>query len=130
MASAGRGLAAIATAAPRAEQSAVARSRGAQEDLCGRLELLAEEATRSLDDAVEQLAGWLHELGVGPADRVGVMLSNGSYFAFAYHGVLHAGGAVAPMNVLLKQREVAFHMGDSRAEPVTDLRRCRGGAGS
>ena len=68
------------------------------------------------DDAVARVAGWLHELGVGPGDRVGVMLPNVSYFAFAYHGVLRAGGVVVPMNVLLKQREVAFHMGDSQAK--------------
>ena len=61
-----------------------------------------------LDDAVAGVAGWLHELDVGPGDRVGVMLPNVSYFAFAYHGVLRAGGVVVPMNVLLKQREVAF----------------------
>jgi len=71
-----------------------------------------------LDDATARAAGWLRELGVGPGDRVGVMLPNVPFFAFAYYGVLRAGGVVVPMNVLLKQREVAFHLGDSQAKLV------------
>jgi long-chain acyl-CoA synthetase len=71
-----------------------------------------------LDDASARVAGLVRELGVGPGDRVGVMLPNVSYFAFAYYGVLRAGGVVVPMNVLLKQREVAFHLGDSQAKLV------------
>lgn len=68
-----------------------------------------------LDDATARVAGLLRELGVGPGDRVGVMLPNVPYFAVAYDGVLRAGGVVVPMNVLLKQREVAFNLGDSQA---------------
>jgi long-chain acyl-CoA synthetase len=71
-----------------------------------------------LDDATARAAGLLRELGVGPGDRVGVMLPNVPYFAFAYYGVLRAGAVVVPMNVLLKQREVAFHLGDSQAKLV------------
>ena len=66
-----------------------------------------------LDDATARVAGLLSERGVGPGDRVGVMLPNVPYFAFAYYGVLRAGGVVVPMNVLLKQREVAFYLGES-----------------
>jgi long-chain acyl-CoA synthetase len=69
-----------------------------------------------LDEATARAAGLLRGLGVRPGDRVGVMLPNVPYFAFAYYGVLRAGGVVVPMNVLLKQREVAFHLGDSQAK--------------
>jgi len=71
-----------------------------------------------LDQATARVAGLLRELGVEPGDAVGVMLPNVPYFAFAYYGVLRAGGVVVPMNVLLKQREVAFHLGDSQAKLV------------
>jgi long-chain acyl-CoA synthetase len=71
-----------------------------------------------LDQTTARVAGLLRELGVEPGDRVGVMLPNVPYFAFAYYGVLRAGGVVVPMNVLLKQREVAFHLGDSQAKLV------------
>ena len=65
-----------------------------------------------LDEATARAAGLLRELGVGPGDRVGVMLPNVPYFAFAYYGVLRAGGVVVPMNVLLKRRAASRQCGE------------------
>ena len=45
-----------------------------------------------LDDTTARVAGLLRERGVRPGDRVGVMLPNVPEFAFAYYGVLRAGG--------------------------------------
>ena len=69
-----------------------------------------------LDDTTARVAGLLRERGVRPGDRVGVMLPNVPEFAFAYYGALRAGGVVVPMNILLKEREVAFYLGDSGAK--------------
>ena len=44
------------------------------------------------------------------------MLPNVEYFPICYYGALRAGAAVVPMNVLLKEREVAFYLGDSEAK--------------
>jgi long-chain acyl-CoA synthetase len=71
-----------------------------------------------LDRAAAGVARWLREQGLAPGDPVGVMLPNVPEFAIAYYGVLRAGGVVVPMNVLLKQREVAFYLGDSDAKRV------------
>jgi len=71
-----------------------------------------------LDEASARVAGLLRERGVRTGDRVGVMLPNVPQFAVAYYGVLRAGGIVVPMNVLLKQREVAFYLSDSEAKVV------------
>jgi long-chain acyl-CoA synthetase len=71
-----------------------------------------------LNEATARFAGLLRERGVGLGDRVGIMLPNVPYFAVAYYGVLRAGGAVVPMSVLLKQREVAFYLGDPEAKLV------------
>jgi len=68
-----------------------------------------------LDDATARVAAMLRERGLRPGDRVGVMLPNVPHFALAYYGVLRAGGVVVPMNVLLKEREVGFYLGDSEA---------------
>ena len=51
-----------------------------------------------------------------PGDRVGVMLPNVPHFPAAYYGALRLGATVVPMNVLLKEREVAFYLGDSEAK--------------
>jgi long-chain acyl-CoA synthetase len=71
-----------------------------------------------LDEGSARVAGLLRERGVVPGDRVGIMLPNVPQFACAYYGVLRAGGVVVPMNVLLKERETAFYLGDSEAKVV------------
>jgi long-chain acyl-CoA synthetase len=68
-----------------------------------------------LDEGSARIAGMLREQGVGPGDRVGIMLPNVPYFALVYYGILRAGGVVVPMNVLLKGREVTFYLRDSGA---------------
>ena len=69
-----------------------------------------------LDDAAARVAGVLRAHGVGPGDRVGIMLPNVPYFPVCYYGVLRAGAVVVPMNVLLKRREVAFYLQDPEAK--------------
>jgi long-chain acyl-CoA synthetase len=69
-----------------------------------------------LDDRSARLATLLREKGVERGDRVGVMLPNVPEFPVAYYGVLRAGGIVVPMNVLLKEREIAFYLEDSGAK--------------
>ena len=69
-----------------------------------------------LNEASARVAGLLREKGVGRGDRVAIMLPNVPYFAVCYYGVLRAGAVVVPINVLLKRREVAFHLRDSGAK--------------
>src|SRR3954454_16831818 len=69
----------------------------------------------ALDDASARVAGLLRERGVRPGDRVGIMLPNVPEFPGCYFGALRAGAASVPMNVLLKDREVGFYLGDSGA---------------
>src|SRR3954449_8007291 len=71
-----------------------------------------------LDGAAARVAGLLEAKGVGPGDRVGIMLPNVPYFPIVYYGVLRAGAIVVPMNVLLKGREVAFYLEDPEAKLV------------
>jgi long-chain acyl-CoA synthetase len=69
----------------------------------------------ALDDASGRVAGLLQAKGVRPGDRVGLMLPNVPHFAVVYYGILRAGAMVVPMNVLLKEREVAYYLADSGA---------------
>src|SRR3954464_5003892 len=70
----------------------------------------------ALDAEAARVAGLLRAKGVRPGDRVGIMLPNVEYFPICYYGALRAGAAVVPMNVLLKEREVAYYLGDSEAK--------------
>ena len=72
----------------------------------------------ALDAGSARVAGLLRAKGVQVGDRVGVMLPNVPYFALAYYGVLRLGGAVVPMNILLKSREVHFYLENSGAKVV------------
>jgi len=62
------------------------------------------------------VAALLGSLGVGPGDRVGIMMPNLPEFAVGYYGILRAGAVVVPMNVLLKEGEVAFYLADAGAQ--------------
>ncbi|MEA2299919.1 MAG: long-chain acyl-CoA synthetase [Solirubrobacteraceae bacterium] len=72
----------------------------------------------AFEAASARIAGLLAAAGIGPGDRVGVMLPNVPYFPIVYYGVLRRGAVVVPMNVLLKEREVAFYLGDSGAKAI------------
>jgi len=68
-----------------------------------------------VDEVCARAGGLIKEAGVGPGDRVGIMLPNVPYFPFLFYGAMRLGAIVVPMNPLLKEREVAFHLGDSGA---------------
>ena len=70
---------------------------------------------QQLSDAARRLASLLAAGGVGPGDRVGLMMPNIPAFPVAFYGALMAGAVVVPMNPLLKSREVAYYLGDSGA---------------
>jgi long-chain acyl-CoA synthetase len=53
--------------------------------------------------------------GIRPGDKVALSCPNLPYFPVVYYGILKAGAVVVPLNVLLKGREVAYHLNDSDA---------------
>jgi long-chain acyl-CoA synthetase len=65
--------------------------------------------------AAGQVAARLRLDGVGPGDRVAVMLPNVAAFPVVVYGALAAGAVVVPMNPLLKGREVTHYLDDSGA---------------
>ena len=69
----------------------------------------------ALDVASARVAGLLNARGVGPGDRVAMMVPNVPWFPAIYYGILRAGAVVVPLNVLLKSREVRYHLTDSGA---------------
>ncbi len=69
-----------------------------------------------VDGAANQVANLLVERGVEPGDKVALSCPNLPYFSIVYYGILKAGATVVPLNVLLKPREVAYHLADSDAK--------------
>jgi long-chain acyl-CoA synthetase len=72
----------------------------------------------ALDGATAYAAGLLAGMGVEPGDRVALMLPNVPYFPVLFFGAVRLGAVVVPMNPLLKEREVAFHVSDSGAKAL------------
>jgi long-chain acyl-CoA synthetase len=70
---------------------------------------------RELGDAVRRFAAALVDAGVGPGDKVGLMIPNRPEFTIAYFGILHAGATVVPLNILLVADEVTYTLTDSDA---------------
>jgi long-chain acyl-CoA synthetase len=68
-----------------------------------------------LDARASQIAGALVTLGIAPGDHVALSCPNVPWFPLAYFGILKAGAVVVPLNVLLKPREIAYHLKDSEA---------------
>ncbi|KIP53304.1 long-chain-fatty-acid--CoA ligase [Leucobacter komagatae] len=68
------------------------------------------------EQATQLVAALFHKHGVGPGDRVALMLPNVPHFALLYYGALRIGAVVVPMNPLLKEREVSYHLSDSGAK--------------
>ncbi|MEJ7831985.1 MAG: long-chain fatty acid--CoA ligase [Nocardioides sp.] len=69
-----------------------------------------------VNGAANQVANLLTSSGIGKGDKVALSCANLPYFSIVYFGILKAGAAVVPLNVLLKGREVAYHLGDSEAK--------------
>jgi long-chain acyl-CoA synthetase len=68
-----------------------------------------------LDRAARGVATSLRARGIEPGDKVALMIPNVPDFSIAYFGILYAGAAVVPLNVLLTAPEVRYHLEDSDA---------------
>ncbi|MGB9011389.1 MAG: long-chain fatty acid--CoA ligase [Aeromicrobium sp.] len=69
-----------------------------------------------VNGAANQVANLLASRGIGRGDKVALSCPNLPYFSIIYFGILKAGATVVPLNVLLKGREVAYHLADSEAK--------------
>jgi long-chain acyl-CoA synthetase len=73
---------------------------------------------RQLDAMAGQVAAGLGALGFGPGDHIALSCPNTPHFTVAYYGILKLGAVVVPLNVLLKPREIAYHLADSDAKAL------------
>jgi long-chain acyl-CoA synthetase len=71
-----------------------------------------------LNAAAARVAGGLAAIGIAPGDHVALSCPNVPGFPIAYFGILKAGAVVVPINVLLKPREIAYHLKDSNAAAI------------
>ncbi|MGH3251788.1 MAG: AMP-binding protein, partial [Trebonia sp.] len=68
-----------------------------------------------LNAAANRIAEKLTALGLNAGDRVALTCPNGAAFAAAHFGIIKAGLVTVPLNILLTEREIAYHLDDSGA---------------
>jgi long-chain acyl-CoA synthetase len=68
-----------------------------------------------VDQMAGLVAGNLLASGLQPGDKVAVQLPNVPHFLFAYFAILRAGLVMVPLNPLLREGEVAYHLENSDA---------------
>jgi long-chain acyl-CoA synthetase len=71
---------------------------------------------QQLDEAVNQFAASLQELGVHKGDRVAILMPNCPQFVISFYGTLRAGGIAVPCNFLYTADEIEHHLNDAGAE--------------
>jgi len=65
-----------------------------------------------------QYAAVLREKGIGPGDKVALLLPNTPHFPLAYYATLALGGVAVPVHALLKAEEIAYVLKDSGAKAL------------
>src|SRR5260370_33445950 len=69
-----------------------------------------------LQAAANQVANGLTQAGISKGDKVALSCQDVPSFVIAYYGILKAGAVVMPLNILLKSREIAYHLTDGDAK--------------
>jgi long-chain acyl-CoA synthetase len=73
---------------------------------------------RELWHGARQYAAVLRDRGIGPGDRVALLLPNTPHFPLSYYGVLALGGVAVPVHALLKAEEIQYVLEDSGAKAL------------
>jgi long-chain acyl-CoA synthetase len=69
-----------------------------------------------VDAASSKIAHSLQARGIGRGDTIAISCPNLPAFPIVYFAILKAGAVVVPLNILLKAREIAYHLQDSQAK--------------
>jgi long-chain acyl-CoA synthetase len=73
---------------------------------------------QQLWDHTRQYAAVLRERGVGPGDKVALLLPNTPHFPLAYFATLSLGAVAVPVHALLKAEEIEYVLTDSGAKTL------------
>ncbi|HEV7757250.1 MAG TPA: long-chain fatty acid--CoA ligase [Mycobacteriales bacterium] len=73
---------------------------------------------RDLWHGARQYAAVLREAGIGPGDRVALLIPNTPHFPLAYYGVLALGATAVPVHALLRAEEIAYVLEDSGSKAL------------
>ncbi len=70
---------------------------------------------RQIDAMACQVANGLRKIGVKKGDKVALTCPNLPYFPAIWFGILKVGAVMVPLSVLLRPREIVYHLTDSES---------------
>ncbi len=76
---------------------------------------------KELDELSDRFANVLRANGIKKGDRISFYLPNCLQALIAFFGISKAGGIVVPINVMLKQDELAYQLNDSGSRVIVTL---------
>jgi long-chain acyl-CoA synthetase len=93
----------------------------------------------NVKDACDRLASGFRKLGLGPGDRMAMMLPNSPHFPICFFALLKIGVTIIPLSIQFKVEEIRHRLEDSEAkgiifwerfrsdvhQAIQDLSRCR-----
>lgn len=74
-----------------------------------------------LNEAINQFAQGLLEMGLKKGDRVALFMQNCPQFVISFFGILRAGGVVVSLNPMFKQAELEYELNDAGVEVLVAL---------
>ena len=77
---------------------------------------------KQINERANAVANGLLDMGVKEGDRVMLFLPNCTEFFFWYFGIVKMGAIVNPLNVMLKERELDYLIGDCKPEVIVTTR--------
>jgi len=80
--------------------------------VCGKNRMTFDQ----VNTLVNQVANGLVEAKIQKGDKVALSCPNIPFFTIIYYAILKAGAVVVPLNVLLKGREISYHLKDSESK--------------
>jgi long-chain acyl-CoA synthetase len=73
---------------------------------------------REVDEIVNRISNGLIAIGVQSGDRVSLFLPNSPEAIFFYFGVMKIGAIVNPLNLMLREKELEYIVGDCEPEVI------------
>ncbi len=73
---------------------------------------------QDLDDKVRRLSQGLMSQGLGPKDKIAIMLSNSPEFIISFFSIARLGAIIVPLNVNFKENEIEFYVSDFRVRAI------------
>jgi long-chain acyl-CoA synthetase len=69
-------------------------------------------------DGMKRFKNMVHHLTLKPGDKIAILMPNCLEYPVTYFGILYSGCVAVPLNILLSENEIAYHLKDSDTSAI------------